>query len=159
MSDPKGAAEPGAEGAEKAPRRRRLSDVEVAAFLAEFRGRPSADQQASLVWQELAAFPQWASAQYRDAAPTLAPPPDPRLPAAERRAATEAQSMATRVVQGPDATRSIRTADGPGKPTNPWADHREPASGGPAFVACNTDQRPPWTGDWQRRQGGWFRQA
>jgi len=149
-----------------APKRRKLSDVEVAAFLADFRDRPGSEQQASVVWQELAAFPQWANAQYRDGTTPLAPPPDPRLPPMERRAAVAAQAAAqgtaagspTRVAQGPDGARSIRTADGPGKPANPWSDFREPEGLGPAFVGCNTDQRPPWSGDWQRRQGGWYRE-
>lgn len=148
---------------------RGMTDIEVAEFLAGFRDRPQEDQEASPVYQELISFPGWgAGAQYRDSeapapeapeAPSLEPPPDPRLPALERREAAgeQPESTPTQVTQNPDASRSITTADRNAE-SNPWADYNPPPEDGSgAWMPVNTDVRPPYPGDWQRRQGGWYR--
>ncbi len=137
-----------------------LSDIEVAAFLAEFRERPQERQEASPIWQELASFPQWAGAQYRgDESPALAPPPDPRLPGIEKQRQAEESGQPVEVTQQPDGTQAMTTQD-TRKAANPWADHRPPPDDGSSvFVAVNTEQRPPFSGDWERRQGGWFRRG
>lgn len=142
---------------------RSLTDIEVAQFLADFRGRPQEQQESSPVYQELVGFPQWAGAQYKsdDDKPTLEPPPDPRLPALERRETLAEQQAGqpqpVQVTQQPSGARAMTTAD-VGTDTNPWADYNPPADDGSgAWMPVNTDVRPPYPGDWQRRQGGWWR--
>jgi hypothetical protein len=142
------------------PQQTRLTDAEVAAYLADFRDRPQERQETSLIWQELMSFPQWTGAQYRGGETELAAPPDPRLSGSERQAEYErtGQEPPT-VTQQPDGTRSMTTGD-VGKAANPWSDHRPPPNDGSSiFLAVNTDIRPPYEGDWERRPGGWFRRG
>ena len=142
------------------------TDIEVAQFLADFRDRAPDQQESSPVYQELAAFPQWAGAQYRgDEAPVAQIPPDPRLPPLERREAIAAQAAANPQPPSPHdpqpapAPNAITTG-AMGQNTNPWADYNPPPEDGSAvFLNCNTDVRPPFPGEWQRRVGGWFRPA
>jgi hypothetical protein len=143
------------------PQQMRLTDAEVASFLAEFRDRPQERQETSIVWQELMSFPQWAGAQYRgDETPSLPAPPDPRLSGRERQEEYErtGQEPPT-VTPNPDGSQSMTTGN-TAKAANPWGDHPSPPDDGSAvFVAVNTDQRPPYAGDWERRPGGWFRRG
>lgn len=142
------------------------NDIEVALFLTEFRSRTAEQQESSPVWQELTGFPQWAGAQYRgDEPPTMEAPPDPRLPPLERRAILEAQAAANPQLADPHTPRpgpdpNVITTGAVGGAPNPWSDFKMPAEDGSAvFLNCNTDVRPHFPGDWQRRSGGWFRPA
>lgn len=143
---------------------RPLTDIEVAHFLTEFRARPKEQQEASPVWQELAGFPQWAVAQYRgDEAPTLEPPPDPRLPALERREALAAQAAANPQADPheprPAPDPNVITTGAVGGAPNPWAEYNPPANDGSGvWRGVNTDVPPPWPGNWVRKQGGWWRE-
>ena len=136
------------------------SDQAVADALAAFRERPKEEQERSVIWQELASFPQWASAQYIEAglpakevakatAPVTKLPPDPRLPGHER-AALEPQ---TQVQPQKDGSTTIKTSQ---PRANPWADYKEPAEGA-CLLSVQTDVRPPFRGEWKRVAQGWFR--
>lgn len=144
---------------------KRLTDIEVAAFLANFRDRPQEQQEVSPVWQELSGFPQWSGAQFRgDSAPTLDAPPDPRLPARERAAEVEKQREANPVPDPheprPSPTPNVMTTGDVGQGANPWADVRPPADDGSGcFVGVNTDVKPPFPGNWRRVERGWYRDA
>jgi len=137
------------------------SDIEVAKFLADFRDRAKPAQEGSPVMDELRAFPQWADASYREPGlqPTIAPPPDPRLPPLERAAAQAAQTPpAIAVRQGPGDSRSIVSAEAAQK-HNPWANTSPPPSTGLVFMSLDTELPPPYPGVWARRPGGWLRPA
>lgn len=140
---------------------RPMKDQEVADFLSKFRERDQKDQEASPIWQELVAFPGWGMAEFKEADPELhvlpAEIPDPRMPARKR-----AEFMAD---QGHHVTD-----EGKGKPTpgaitsgqipggaNPWSETSVPPEGGPLFLGVNTDVKPPFPGNWVRKEGGWFR--
>lgn len=144
---------------------RQLTDIEVAQFLAEFRGRPLEQQESSPVYQELMGFPQWSGAQYRgEAVPTLDVPPDPRLPARERAAEVEKQRAANPMPDPheprPAPTPNVMTTGAVGQAANPWSDVKPPADDGSGcFVGVNTDVRPPFPGNWRRVDRGWYRDA
>jgi hypothetical protein len=142
-----------------------VTDVQVAEFLAEFRERELDVQETSPVYQELVQFPQWMSARYiaeeaPGAAPHNAELPDPREPARSRltedRPAPTPQPQPV-VSQNADASRSISTDAKSNKP-NPWANSGSPPLEGVVFLANDTEQPPPWPGEWVRRDGGWLRQ-
>lgn len=140
------------------------TDIEVAQFLSDFRARSKEQQESSPVWQELTGFPQWMGAQYRDEAPTLDAPPDPRLPALERKAAVDAQQAANPPLDphtpAPAPDPNVITTGAVANQPNPWAEYRmPPADGSGCFMPVNVDQAPPWPGNWRRVQGGWFRDA
>jgi hypothetical protein len=144
----------------------KVSDVQAAEFLAEFRERELDAQEGSPVYQELIQFPQWQSARYvAEEAPGTAPDvpsaelPDPREPARTRlvneRPEPTPQPQA-KVAQNPDASRSI-TTDAKGHMPNPWVNSGAPPAEGVVFLANDTEIPPPWPGDWSRRDGGWLR--
>lgn len=143
---------------------KKLTDQEVADALSDFRDRPKADQERSVIWQELASFPEWASAQYTAGVPakevvkaTLAPP-DPRLSPAARAAAFKAQgSPVTDDSKTKKPNTGAITTGAMAKP-NPYSDYRTPAEG-PCLVAVESENPPPFPGTWRRVNGGWFRDA
>lgn len=142
---------------------KKLSDQEVADALANFRERPKDDQMRSVIWQELAGFPEWASAQYTEGVPakevvkaTLAPP-DPRLPGSQRAAAFRAQGVTDDGKAKKPASGSMTTGSTVGK-ANPFSDYKAPPPG-PCLVAVQSETPPPFEGAWRRVDGGWFRDA
>jgi hypothetical protein len=149
--------------APKAPKQKKvrgLKDQEVADFLAKFRERDEKDQQASPIWQELVAFPGWGMAEFKEEDIDLhvlpAELPDPRLPARERAEFMAKEGHVTDEPKGEPTPGSITTGQMPGGP-NPWADTAAPPGEGPLFLAVNTDVKPPFPGNWVRKEGGWFR--
>lgn len=141
--------------------KRALKDAEVAAFLEKFRERPQEDQERSPVWQELVAFPGWGMAEFREADPDLhvipAELPDPRLSAKARADfMVEKGHHVTDEGNGVTTPGSIMSGQMPGA-ANPWADTNVPPGDGPLFLGVSTDVKPPFPGNWVRKEGGWFR--
>ena len=143
----------------------KVSDVQAAEFLAEFRDRELDGQEASPVYQELIQFPQWQTARIvGEEAPGSAPTPsaelpDPREPARTRlakedRPAPTPQPQA--VVSQNESSRSI-TTDAKSHQPNPWVNAGSPPQTGTVFLAVETNTPPPFPGEWVRRDGGWFR--
>ena len=144
----------------------KVSDVQVAELLAEFRDRELERQEASPIYQELIQFPQWQTARIvGEEAPGSAPTPsaelpDPREPARTRlptedRPEPTPQPQAV-VSQNADASRSI-TTDAKSNQPNPWVNTGSPPQTGTVFLANETNTPPPWPGEWVRRDGGWLR--
>jgi hypothetical protein len=146
----------------------KITDVKVAEFLAEFRERELEKQESSPIYQELVQFPQWQSARYvAEEAPGTAPTPpsaelpDPREPARARLAEDRPEPTpqpAAVVSQNPDTSRSI-TTDAKSNQPNPWVNTGSPPMEGVVFLANDTEVKPPWPGEWARRDGGWLRQG
>jgi hypothetical protein len=144
----------------------KVTDVQVAEFLAEFRDRELDGQEASPVYQELIQFPQWQTARYvEDEAPGTAPNvpsaelPDPREPSRTRLATEERPEPTPQpqaVVSQNAESRSI-TTDAKSNMANPWANTGSPPQTGTVFLANETNTPPPWPGEWVRRDGGWLR--
>jgi hypothetical protein len=139
----------------------KITHQQVADFLSSFRELKIEDQQASAVWQELAAFPQWwgdaPKVAGKKARPTQAPP-DPRLPAAQRAQIAKDQAATTDDGKGKTVAQpGAMTAKG--MPVqNPWSDYKEPAPG-PCLLGVPTDVPPPFSGSWARTPNGWYRSA
>jgi hypothetical protein len=147
----------------------KVTDQQLADALAAFRERPKAEQQANVVWQELASFPEWASAQYRDSSeprPEPRPvatrateaPPDPRLPSQQRADIAKEQGTMTDDSKAKKPAVGSMVTGGQNRP-NPWSQSRCPDGSGPAFIGINVNEPPPWPGKWRRVEGGWFRDA
>lgn len=142
----------------------KVSDVQAAEFLAEFRERELDVQENSPVYQELIQFPQWQTARIvaeeaPGAAPNTAELPDPREPARARLANERPEPTPqpqTAVAQNSDASRSITTDARTNQPS-PWVNSGAPPAEGVVFLANDTELPPPWPGDWSRRDGGWLR--
>jgi len=144
----------------------KVTDGQMAEFLAEFRDRELEKQESSPIYQELMQFPQWQSARYvEEEAPGTAPTPpsaelpDPREPARTRLADDRPEPTpqpAAVVSQNQDASRSISTDAKAGQP-NPWVNSGAPPMEGTVFLANETEVKPPWPGEWVRRDGGWLR--
>jgi hypothetical protein len=155
------------------PVEKKLSDMDVAAFLEEFRTRPLADQQRSAVWQELASFPQWAAPQFTDGVPAsevakatkpiprtaTQAPPDPRLPAGERARIRKEQEGTPTQVHETTGGRAITTKTAAQGGPNVWADYKAPPAEGFAFMGVQTEVKPPFPGAWERTEGGWVRRT
>ena len=156
---------------------KKVTDAQVAEFLAEFRERKTADQESSPVWQELISFPQWGLAKFvpdktrpdmnDEPAPRAPDPshpdpslPDPRLPASARADITKAKADLAPVVSAKAGVNTIKTASGA---VNPWADYTPPPPDGPVSYGLRTDVPPPASfGDpsrWRRDDNGWHRKA
>jgi len=139
---------------------RALKDMEVADFLAKFRERDQKDQEASPVWQELISFPGWGMAEFKEPDSELhilpSELPDPRMPARQRAEFMAKEGHVTDEPKGQPTPGAITTGHIPGG-VNPWAETTPPAAEGPLFLGVNTDVPPPFPGNWQRKEGGWFR--
>jgi len=139
---------------------RALKDQEVADFLATFRDRSQEDQERSPIWQELIAFPGWGMAEFKEADTDLhilpAELPDPRMPAKKRADFMAKEGHVTDEGKGKPTPGSITSGGMPGA-ANPWFETRIPSESGPLFLGVNTDVKPPFPGNWVRKEGGWFR--
>jgi hypothetical protein len=147
---------------------KKVSDVQVAEFLAEFRDRKPEEQEASPVWQELVSFPQWGIAKFvpdkvrpaPEPAGSDASLPDPRLSASARADITKARAEQRPPVAA--ATKvSGNTIKTDGGAVNPWADYKCPSLTGALSIALRTNVPPPASfGDpskWRQTQDGWSR--
>jgi hypothetical protein len=162
MGKKKAEAKKKASKAPKPKKVRGLKDQEVADFLTKFRERDQKDQEASPIWQELVAFPGWGMAEFKEVDTELhvlpAELPDPRMPARERAEFMESEGHVTDEGKGQPTPGAMTTGEMPGG-ANPWADTKEPPAGGPLFLGVNTEVKPPFPGNWVRKEGGWFREG
>lgn len=152
----------GAKTAKPSRRRKAITDIEVAAWLEDFQARSAEDQQASEVWQALAAFPQWTGAQYREDGPAAEMPINPRLTGEHlerelERRGEELPSQTLASAQKTDGSNAITTG-AVGSVPNPWAEHTPPTESGMLFIAIDTPIQPPYPGNWRRKTGGWLRE-
>lgn len=145
-----------------APPKRKISDIELAEALDDFReNRTQEQQEASIVYQSLIQFVGWGMANYNperkvQPPPTTPAPPDPRLSNTQKQQILADQNKGKPPTLQNTKTNANTIMTQSDKP-NPWANSSAPPPSGPCFIGVNTEIPPPWSGAWQRREGGWFR--